>query len=159
MDTRIGEDNLTTQGRTSPSYMEALREIGVSTKDVLRSEVALFKAEMEASVHNAGKHAAQMAIFGGLLALSVLPFLAFLVIGLGNLIGGMYWLSSLIVAVVCAVIGGPLAYRAYVELKTHDLKFEQTRNSFRREADAVQKTFDDVRAAAKGDRNEFDRLH
>jgi hypothetical protein len=158
---RHGEKISSTNRSHELSYAEALREVGISTKDVIQSELALIKAEFQYESRKAGRHATQMAIFGGLVVLSVLPLIAFLVIGLGNLLGGMYALSSLIVALVFAIVGGALAYRAYNQFKEEDLKFSRTRRSLDLEASVIQAKVDDVKNAAnpKGASYESHRLH
>jgi hypothetical protein len=157
---RHGE-RISSTGKHDLSYAEALKEVGISTKDVIQSELALIKAEFQYETRRAGRHVTQIAIFGGLVALSVLPLIAFLVIGLGNLMGGRYALSSLIVALVFAIVGGAMAYRAYKQLKEEDLKFSRTRKSLDLEAGVVQAKVDDVKNAAnpKGARYESHRLH
>ena len=54
----------------------------------------------------------QVMIFGMIAALSALPIMAFLVIGLGNLLNGNYGLSSAIVGIIFLVFGGGFALRA-----------------------------------------------
>lgn len=152
------EDTIRTRGGTD-GYGGILREIINSSKDLVRSEVGLVTAELKTSAQGAKTHMTQLAIFGGLLALSVLPFLAFLVIGLGEILGGRYWLSSLIVAVVCAAVGGTMAYRAFKRLSEDDLDFSRTRDRLKEEASTVREKVDDVRYAAKGAPYEPDTLH
>src|SRR5437868_6042078 len=77
--------------------------------------------------------------FGFLAMLGVFPLLAFLVIGLGRLMGDYYWLSSLIVAVLCMGIGGSLAIRAYHRMKEKDLTLPHTRETLDEEIHAVDK--------------------
>ena len=91
---------------SSPGYGEIFKEIASSTRDLVQSEIALVTAEIKSTAFAAKNHVAQTLIFTSLLVLSVLPFIAFLIIGLGNLLEGQYWLSSLIVAVAFALIGG-----------------------------------------------------
>jgi len=132
------------------TYSEALHELVSSAKDLMQKEVGLIKAEVTSSTHKFTRHAVQAAIFGGLLALSLLPFIAFLVIGLGELLEGRYWLSSLIVAVVFAVVGGGLAYRAYRKIAGEDFKLPRTKASLERQSYAVRNKVDELKYAAKG---------
>jgi hypothetical protein len=133
------------------SYASVLKELGTSAKDLLQSELHLMTAELKHVGNAVGRHMAQAAAFGALLALSIFPFLAFLVIGLGELLDDRYWLSSLIVAIVCAAIGGPLAYRAFKKIKEDDLKFTHTKASLDRSLESVQGKFEQVKVAARGD--------
>ena len=79
------------------------------------------KNEIKNTVSRVGKDSAQAVLFGALLSLSVFPFLAFLIVGLGKLMGDQYWLSALVVAAVCAGVGGTFAYRAYRRIKEEAL--------------------------------------
>ncbi len=153
------EDDIVQPGKENQSYAEILREIGSSTTDLVQSEVALVTAELKDTARVAGRHISQTVIFGALLALSVFPFLAFLVIGLGNMVGGRYWLSSLIVAVICAVVGGRLAFKAYQKLKSDNFSFSHTRGSLKGKVATVQAKVNEVKDAAKGEHYGSDRLH
>ena len=123
--------------REDHSIGEVLGEIGSSAKDLIQSEVDLARAEMRELAIHLGRTSAQTAFFGALLMMSVLPFFAFLVIGLGKALDGNYWLSSLIVSVVCAAVGGVMTYRAYQKIKQQDLTLPRTRESLQYESDAV----------------------
>lgn len=141
------------------SYGTVLRELGQSAKDLVQSEIRLMTTELKQAGQKVGRHSAQAAAFGGLLVLSIFPFLAFVVIGLGQLFGDNYWLSSLIVAIVCAAVGGPLAYRAYKKIKDEDLDFSATRETLDREVYTVKERVNEIKDAARGDRHESDQLH
>lgn len=134
-------DNFQQTAETSTSYGEVINEVLDSTKDVIRSEMNLFASEFKSFLPSFTKHASQAAIFGAVLALSVLPFLAFLVIGLGELLDGRYWLSSLIVSIVCAAIGFPLCKSALAKIAAEDFKFTQTKESI---AEALRTTKEKV---------------
>ncbi len=133
-----------------PSYGSVLNDVISSAKDVVRSEINLFMTEFKQLQPQLTKHFAHVAIFGGLLALSILPFLAFLVIGLGEIIGQRYWLSSLIVSVLCAGVGAILARKALVKIKTEDLKFNQTKRSLYEAFSITSATINKVKSATKG---------
>ena len=147
-----GEDNR--QDFNGRTYASVMKEVGSSTKDLIQSEINLLVTEFKFVAQNVGKHTTQVVAFGSLLALSVLPFLAFLVIGLGILLDDRYWLSSLIVSAVCALIGGPLAYRAFRKIKNEDIKMPHAKASLEKEVATVQRKFDDLKTTAKGDHYE-----
>jgi hypothetical protein len=133
------------RGTHDQSYGEVLKEISTSVKDLLESEVSLVKAEIRDSSRSLGKHSGQAAIFGALAGMSVLPFLAFLIIGIGKLMGDQYWLSSLIVAAVCAIVGGAMTARAYKKIKEQDLTLPAARQSLEREKDVVTGRVEDLK--------------
>jgi hypothetical protein len=124
---------------------EIIREIGSSAKDLVQSEIDLARQEIKVTGSRLAKHSAQGAIFGALLSLSVLPFLAFLVIGLGRILNDQYWLSSLIIAAVCAVVGGIFTYRAYQKIKEEDLTLPKTREGIERGKEAVSDKVQDIK--------------
>ncbi|MFL5813926.1 MAG: phage holin family protein [Bdellovibrionia bacterium] len=130
------------------SVGEVVKEIGTSAMDLVKSEIDLARAEFKESATYIGRHSAQAAMFGALLAISVFPFLAFCVIGLGNVLDGRYWLSSLIVAIVCAVVGGAMAYRAYNKMKKADLSLPRTRETLQQEKEMVVDKTQDIKQSA-----------
>ncbi len=126
-----------------------LRDIGVSAKDLIQSEIDLIKIELKDSAAKVGKHSAQVAMFGVLFALSIIPFMAFLVIALGEVLDDNYWLSSLIVAIVFAAVGGALAYRAYNKIKTEDVNMHHARDGWGREIDALKEKINELKMATQ----------
>ena len=81
-----------------------LKEVGKSVKDLIQSEVLLVTTELKESLQKIARDFIRAVGYGALLALSTLPFLAFLVIGLGEILNNNYWLSSLLVAIVCLLL-------------------------------------------------------
>lgn len=136
------------------TYGAVMKEIGSSTKDLIQSEINLIVVELKQISQNVARHTTEVIAFGGLLALSVIPFLAFLVIGLGILLDGRYWLSSLIVSVVCALIGGPLAARAFKKIKEDDLRMPHAKTALEKEVATFQRKFEDLKTTAKGEHHE-----
>jgi hypothetical protein len=153
-------DNISNQtGNDNFSYGSIFRELGHSTRELIRNELTLVTTELRQASKNLVDHSTQAAIFAGLLMISVFPFLAFLIIGLGDLLEGRYWLSSLIVAAVCALVGGPLAYRAFRKIKDRDLGLPYTMETLDQGAHVVQRKLDEIKHAAKGDRHETNHIH
>jgi hypothetical protein len=134
--------------QSGDTYRAALRELGESAKDILINELNLLRAEMEESLARARHYGTEAAVFAGIAAASIFPFMAFLVIGLGQLLDGRYWLSSLIVAVVFAAIGIPLAIRAF--RKIADLDLPRTRQTLQREKTALRKSARELKHAVTG---------
>ena len=147
------------QKNNTGSYADVLSEVIGSTKDVIRSELNLFTIEFKAFMPNFTKHVRQVAIFGSLLVLSVFSFLAFLIIGLGEILEGRYWLSSLVVNVVLAVIGGPLCLNAFRKIKMEDFKFIRTKQSLNHTLRTTKEKVQEVKTAAQGARYEQNTIH
>lgn len=143
-------ENFPHHAAENQSVGSVVSDLVSSFKDILKSEVDLVRAEVKDAAPSIGKHSAQAAAFGALLALSAFPFLAFLVIGLGNLLDGKYWLSSLIVAIVCAVVGGIAALRAYKKIKNEDLKFPRTQRSFERISETLSGKVQELKSVSTG---------
>ncbi len=143
----------------NPTYGTVFKELGQSAKELFQNEIHLMTAEIKQTATKFSRHSAQAALFGGLLALSTFPFLAFAIIGLGELLDGRYWLSSLIVAVVCAAIGGVMTYRTYQKMKEDDLSLPYTKSTLDREVHVVQSRINDLKKAAKGGRHEINSYH
>lgn len=136
------------------SYTALVKEVSITAKDIVGDELALIRAELKEVGPRATRHSLEAVVFSSLAAVGVLPFVAFLVIGLGNILEGRYWLSSLIVAGAFFAIGVPLALRAIRCLKELDLSFPKSRQGFKRSVEAVSKTAKAVQDAAEGDENE-----
>lgn len=143
-------ENFPHHAAENQSVGSVVGELISSFKDVLKSEADLVRAEVKDAAPNIGKHSTQAALFGALLAISVFPFLAFLVIGLGNILDGRYWLSSLIVAIVCATVGGVMAFRAYKKIKDEDLKFPRTQRSFERITETLSGKVQELKSVSAG---------
>lgn len=143
----------------NPTYGAILKEVVQSAKDLVASEIRLMTTEIKFVAQRLSKHSALTAIFGGLLAISVFPFLAFCVIGLGDLLDGRYWLSSLTVAVICAAVGGVMAYRTYQKIKEEDLGLPYTKSSLSREAQIVQEHVSEIKNAVRGEHHETNHVH
>lgn len=135
---------------TNASLGSSLKDVGSSFARVVRSEIRLAQAELTDAAGDLGRKSAKMAAFGVVAALGILPFLSFLVIGLGRILNDNYWLSSLVVAVVFFAVGGILAYSAFKSLKFDGLSAPRTRQRLDRELslvkDKVSETQDNIRS-------------
>ncbi|MEO5971680.1 MAG: phage holin family protein [Bdellovibrionia bacterium] len=125
-----------------------LGELGQSAKDLIQSEVALARTEIKVSASKLGRHSAQAALFGACLSLSAFPFLAFLVIGLGSLLENNYWLSSLIIAVICAVAGGSMTYKMYRKMQQDDLSLPRSRENLHQALETVGEKAHEMKEAS-----------
>lgn len=136
-----------------------LKEVGKSVKDLIQSEVLLVTTELKESFQKIARDFLQAVGYGALLALSTLPFLAFLVIGLGEILNNNYWLSSLLVSVFLAAISAPLAMKAWNKIKAQDLDLPHSRESFARGARTVEQKLSEIKDAATGGNYENTRSH
>lgn len=132
VDTQVQRDDAFSGPRaqtgSEPSLGELLKRLTTDTGKLIGQEVKLAKAEaMQAGtalVQDGSKIAVGFAVaFAGSLAL-----MSFLVIGLGSLLGGNFWLSSLIVGVAGTAVGMTMAKSASRDA-AHRLKPQQTIDS------------------------------
>lgn len=127
----------------SGAFAEAMQAF----KDMMQSERELMRAEFKHNTSEVTKYTKQIGIYGGLAFLSVLPFVAFLVIGLGRLLEDNYWLSALIVGIVFAAVGGLMARNAYNRLKELAM-MQQTKDSLSRTRLIVMDRLHDLKGTA-----------
>lgn len=115
-----------TRATQEPSLGELFRDLAQESSILIKQEIGLAKAEMRENFRDFAKDAMLLAAGGGILLVAMLVFTAFLVAGLGDMLGDEYWLGALIVGVVYALIGGVLLMRGRSGLQRDDLKPEQT---------------------------------
>jgi membrane protein len=94
------------------SLFRLLRELLNDAADLIRQEITLARVEVGENLRRLARHVGQSAVGGILVGLGVLVLIEFLVIGLGVLLGGAYWISALIVALVLIIGGGGMVYLA-----------------------------------------------
>lgn len=94
----------------SPSLARLLRNLVNDLATLVRQEITLAKTEVRRNVRNIVGHAGQIAVGGGVALVGALVLVAFLIVGLGVLLGGAYWLSSLLVAILLLAVGGGMGY-------------------------------------------------
>lgn len=121
------------------SLGELLKQLTSDSAELVQQEVELAKTEMRETVAAYAKDAAQVGVAASLAFVGVLALSAFLVIGLGLIMGGRYWLSSLIVGAVASGTGYAMVTRAVNDMKTRGLKPRATLATLREDKDwAVQ---------------------
>lgn len=94
------------------SFAAIFRELILSFNEVVKGEVRLAKAEIKGTADLLRRDLFRLVIFSSIAAAGLLPLMAFLVIGLGDLLNDHYLWSSLIVALVFLGIGGSISYLA-----------------------------------------------
>ncbi len=105
----------------------------------MRAEVRLAKAEVKDASAKLGNHALRFGVYGVIALLGMIPLIAFMVIGLGKLFGGNYWLSSLLVSLVLVAVGGGLAYRELVAIREEGVDFPETRTTLGKISEITQR--------------------
>lgn len=131
-------------GEVEPSLGELFKELAEESSLLIRQEVALAKTEIRESASKAATDAISLAIWGAIAAVGGLVLVAFLVIGLGALIGS-YWLSALIVGAVFLIVGGLAAMGYAKKLKSIDFAPDTTLETLKRDKSWAQSEARDVK--------------
>ena len=113
-----------------------LDEVVSSFKDLFKSEIRLAKTEVQNSLGEVTSAGIKIGMFAIIVLLGVFPFMAFLIVGIGKLLGDSYGLSSLIVAVLMIGGGAFFALRTYRKLRV-DMTLPQTRTVFQSDLENV----------------------
>jgi hypothetical protein len=140
---------------TNRSFGEIFGEIKAGLAHVLRDDLSLARTELRETTGRLKRDAVGVGVFGVVALLGVPPFLAFLVIGLGTLLGGSYWLSALIVSLTLFAVGGGLAYWSLQKLTSQDVSFPHTRRVIEHEASALQRKLKELPDSARTGRAEI----
>ena len=113
------------------SLGELLKRLTTDSAELIQKEVELAKTEVRETSAAYAKDGAKIGVAAGLAFVGVLALSAFLVIGLGNVLGGRYWLSSLGVGVVAAGIGYMMVTNAVNDMKARGIKPRETIQTLR----------------------------
>lgn len=89
----------------SASIGELFRRLGADASSLIRHELALARAELRHGARALAASAARLAVGAATTAVGALVLLQALVLGLGGLLGGRYWLSALIVGLALTAAG------------------------------------------------------
>jgi hypothetical protein len=112
-----------------------VRQLAEDSRILIRQEVALAKTEIQDSVRTIAKGAIAIGLGIGMLLVGLLVLTAFLVLGLGRLLGGEYWLSSLIVGGALALLGAIALLAGKRGLAKGEIKPEHTVETMRENRD------------------------
>jgi hypothetical protein len=114
------------------SIGDALRDAQDGFRHMLRSEINLATTEMKIGAVGFTRRSKFLVIFAALAVWGILPFTAFLIVGLGVLLDGNYWLSALILTVLAVGIGG-LGIKSHLrKVKDEGLAMRRTRRTIGR---------------------------
>lgn len=109
-----------------PSLADLFRRLTADAGELVREEVNLLRAELKQAGSTLAKDGQKIGIAVGLALLGAFALTAFLIILLGQLLGGNYWLSALIVGVVFLGVGAFLATSAIGDVKKRGIMPQQT---------------------------------
>jgi uncharacterized membrane protein YqjE len=113
----------------TPTYEEPLGDVlkrfGQDASTLVKQEITLAKLELRESVKGLAKDAGKLGTAAGLGLFGGIALLAFVIIGLGDLINN-YWLSSLIVAVLLLGAAALMARGALEHMKRNRIAPQET---------------------------------
>ena len=109
-----------------PSLADLFRRLTTDAGELVREEVNLLRAELKQAGSTLAKDGQKIGIAVGLALLGAFALTAFLIILLGQLLGGNYWLSALIVGAVFLGVGAFLAVSAINDVKGRGIMPQQT---------------------------------
>ena len=114
IDVRVGD-------RLDAPLGTLLKQLTGDTAELLRQELALAKSEMRETGTRLLRDAAKVGIAVGLTLMGGLALTTSLIVGLGVLLSGNYWLSALIVGVVAFGAGYSMVQSAARDLSERGL--------------------------------------
>lgn len=117
--------------RPETSLGDLLKRLTNDTGQLIRQEASLAKAEIRETGTALVGDAREIGIALGLAVAGALALVAFLVIALGNLLDGRYWLSALVVGALALGIGVRMAKSAVNDIKRRSLAPQQTLDTLR----------------------------
>ena len=116
---------------SEPSLGDLFKRLTTDTGELIRQEAALAKAEMQEVGSRLAGDAAKVGVAAGIGLVGALSLGAFLVIALGNALGGAYWLSALIVGLVMLAVAAVMGRSALSDIRSRSVKPEQTLETLR----------------------------
>lgn len=116
------------------SVGELFRQLTTDSSHLIRQEINLAKTELKETGTRLGQAGAKLGIAIGVAISGLLALTAFLVIGLGDLMNGNYWLSALIVGIAFIGTAAALAKRAKALISERPIGVPETAGTLREDA-------------------------
>ena len=127
---------------------DLLKRIGQDAGTLVKQEITLAKLELRESVKGLAKDAGKLGAAAGLGLFGAFAFLAFVIVGLGDLIDN-YWLSALIVAVLLLGAAAVLAKGAMNHMKKNSLAPQETVQTLKEDQRWAQREAQQFKQAMK----------
>ena len=127
---------------------DLLKRLGQDTSTLVKQEITLAKLEMRESIKSLAQDAGKLGAAAGLGLFGAFAFLAFVIVGLGDLINN-YWLSALIVAVLLLGAAAVLAKGAMNHMKKNSLAPQETVQTLKEDQRWAQREAQQFKQAMK----------
>lgn len=135
--------------RVRPPLSRMVRRVAGDTVALLRQELKLAQLELKENTTRLGMQMLRAAVWGSMAVVGVLALTASLIIGLGVLLGGLFWASALIVGGVFTAAGGLLARRAAGRIGADDLVPDETVESLKKDQRWARHEADELKRSLK----------
>ena len=127
---------------------DLIKRFGQDAGTLIKQEITLAKLELRESVKGLAKDAGKLGAAAGLGLFGAFAFLAFLIIGLGDLINN-YWLSALIVAVLLLGAAAVMAKAALASMKNNNLAPQETVQTLKEDQRWAKREVQDFKQSLK----------
>lgn len=139
--------------RSTASVTDLLRSLIDEAGELVRTEANVIKLEVQESTRAMLRESVKAMIYGGVALLGVLSLMAFLIIGLGDLLSEgtratSYWVSALIIGVLFAGIGGYMAMRHGRQIGS-EVGLPKSQSELRTDRQFVRRELDKIKEAAR----------
>lgn len=115
-----------TNRTAEPGLTALLRQLGAESTALIRNEISLAKLEAGEIARVAALEGAKVGASIALAAVGGLAIVAWLILGLGRVLGDHYATAALIVGCLFLIVGGVFAKRGITELRAGRLKPAET---------------------------------
>jgi len=127
---------------------ELIRDLINGSYALFQKEIKLARTEASHNARSIGRQVAASMTFAIIAWLGIQALLAFSIIGLGKLLDGKFWLSSLIVGLIFLVPGIFLTIRSIKKIG-HDASLPASRESITEDQELMSKKIHNITEAAK----------
>lgn len=147
-DVRYGSSNGNGDRDTEAPLGDLIKRFGQDAGTLIKQEITLAKLEVRESVKSLGKDAGKLGAAAGLALFGAFAFLAFVIVGLGDLINN-YWLSALIVAVLLLGAAAVMAKGALASMKKNNLAPQETVQTLKEDQRWAKREVQDFKQSLK----------
>ena len=135
-------------GTSEAPIGELLKRFGQDAGTLVKQEITLAKLELRETAKGLAQDAGKLGAAAGLALFGGFALLAFVIIGLGDLINN-YWLSALIVAVLLLGAAAVMAKGALAHMKRNSLAPQETVQTLKEDSRWAKREVADFKQSMK----------
>jgi hypothetical protein len=121
-------------GRNNRTIGLIFRELIAGVQNLVLNETHLIQTELRRTAQLTRRRSIYMLTSLSLLTIGILPFVSFLILGIGQILGDRYILSSLIVSLLFWLLGGGLTLYFAKKIQKQNFSLPNSRESLQKEA-------------------------